>query len=138
MIDINMVKGEVLYDRDPFVTKGVAMKQIAIIVFSVLVSACTVGLHGSFVDQSYIPGDQKEPGVLLGKVHGKSCQKSILYLFPRGEEVATDEAVQDALRQREGTDYLVDISIDNTRYFGIGYSVSCMEVDAEAYSLGGR
>ena len=84
---------------------------IAIIALSGLVSGCTVGLHGSFVDRSYIPGDQKEPGVLLGKVHGKSCQRNILYLFPRGEEVATDEAIQNALRQREGTDYLVDISI---------------------------
>jgi hypothetical protein len=114
------------------------VKQIATIVLSALLSACTVGLHGSFVDRSYIPDDQEEPGVLLGKVHGESCQRNVLYLFPRGEEVATDEAISDALRQREGTDYLVNISIDNTRYFGIGYSVSCMEVDAEAYSLGGR
>jgi hypothetical protein len=114
------------------------MKRVTPFVLSALISACTVGLHGSFVDRSYIPDDREGPGVLLGKVHGKSCQKNVLYIFPRGEEVATDEAISDALRQREGTDYLVDISIDNTRHFGFGYSVSCMEVDAEAYSLGGR
>ena len=114
------------------------MKQVAVIVLSLLMSACTVGLHGSFADRSYIPQGQETQGVLLGKVHGESCQTNVLYLFPAGEEVGTDEAISDALSQREGTGYLVDISIDNTRYFGIGYSVSCMEVDAEAYSLGGR
>ena len=112
------------------------MKQLAIIVLPALLSACTVGLHGSFVDRSYIPEGQEKPGVLLGKVHGTSCQTNVLYLFPRGEKVATDGAISDALGQREGTDYLVDISIDNTNHFGFGYSVSCMEVDAEAYMLG--
>ena len=111
------------------------MKQLAIIVFPALLSACTVGLHGSFIDRSYIPQGQEKPGVLLGKVHGSSCQTNVLYLFPRGEEEGTDEAIGDALSQLDGTDYLADISIDNTSYFGFGYSVSCMEVDAEAYTL---
>ena len=114
------------------------MKQIIIIFLSALLSACTIGLHGSFVDRSYIPDNQQKPGVPLGKVHGKSCQTRVLYLFPGGDEVGTDEAFSAALGQREGTDYLVNISIDNTSYFGVGYSVSCMEVDAEAYSQGGR
>ena len=57
-------------------------------------------------------------------------------MFPQGKAVGIDEANSDALRQREGTDYLADISIDNTSHFGFGYSVSCMEVDAEAYTLG--
>jgi hypothetical protein len=114
------------------------MKQLAIIVLSALLSACTVGLHGSFVDRSYIPKGQERPGVLLGKVHGTSCQKKVLYLFPQGEAVGTDDAISDALSQREGTDYLGDISIDTTNHFGFGYSISCMEVDAEAYTLGNK
>jgi hypothetical protein len=32
-------------------------------------------------------------------------------LLPRAEEIGTDGAISDALSQREGTDYLGDISI---------------------------
>ena len=111
------------------------MKLALLMVFSAALSGCTVGLHGSFIEQSYIPPDHDKPGLPLGKVHGKSCQKNVLYLFPRGEQIGTDAAISDAMEQQEGTDYLANISIDNTRYFGVGYSINCMEVDAEAYSL---
>ena len=111
------------------------MKLPLLIIFSIVLSGCTVGLHGSFIEQSYTPPDQQKPGLSLGKVHGKSCQKNVLYLFPRGEQIGTDEAISDAMHQLEGTDYLANISIDNTRFFGVGYSVICMEVDAEAFSL---
>ena len=111
------------------------MKLLFLMIVSTILCGCTVGLHGSFIEQSYTPPDQKEPGLPLGKVHGKSCQKNVLYLFPMGEQIGTDEAISDAMRQHEGTDYLANIAIDNTRYFGAGYSITCMEVDAEAYSL---
>jgi hypothetical protein len=111
------------------------MKPIVIIIFLTILSGCTVGLHGSFIEKSYHPLHQERQGVLLGKVHGTSCQQNVLYLFPKGEKIGTDKAISDAMAQHESTDYLANISIDNTRHFGVGYSVTCMEVEAEAYSL---
>lgn len=114
------------------------MKTILLMTFVSILSGCTIGLHGSFVEKSYSPLHRERTGVLLDKVQGKSCQKNVFYLFPRGEQIGTDKAISNAMAQHEGTDYLANISIDNTRYFGVGYSVNCMEVNAEAYTFEDR
>ncbi len=68
----------------------------------------------------------------FGEVTGESCQTSILYLLPSGEQVATKEAISNAFAQIPNTIQLANISIDDQLKIGVGYSVQCIVVSATA------
>ena len=107
--------------------------RLGCICLTVVLSACSTSLHGSFVTTSY----QDEPGdsavTELGPVEGRSCQTRILYLFPMGDSPTTDEAIANAKNVHQGTRFIADISIDDETWWGVGYAVRCIVARATAY-----
>ena len=106
---------------------------VALILLSALISACTTSLHGSFVTNSYIGEDVEDNPVPLGPVESESCQTRILYLFASGAAPSTSDAIQAAKDQYEDTRYLADISIQEQTKWKFGYSIECISVSATAY-----
>ena len=105
---------------------------LSIFAFLLLVG-CNTGFHGSFVQNTYIYEEDGINSELIGPVTGQSCQTKVLYLFPLGPAPSTDEAVQFAKDQYEGTKYLTDVSIDDRVKWEIGYSIQCITVEAMAH-----
>ncbi|WP_394205393.1 hypothetical protein [Shewanella waksmanii] len=95
-------------------------------------SGCNIASHGSFIASSNINSSNEESLTVLGEVTGESCQTSILYVLPSGEQVATKEAITNAFEQIPNTLQLADISIDDQLKIGVGYSVQCIIVSATA------
>ncbi len=95
-------------------------------------AGCTRSFHGSYTPSTFRGGQDPESVRQLGAVEGRSCQVQVLYVLPRGERASTDQAIKDALGQIGGTGFLVDVSIDDESYFGIGYSKQCIVVHATA------
>ena len=100
---------------------------------TILLSACSTSLHGSFVTTSYAGEVELPAATELGPVDGQSCQTRILYIFPRGDAPTTDDAIANAKSVHEGTSFIADISIDDETRWGFGYSVKCIVVRATAY-----
>ena len=98
-----------------------------------LLAGCNTGFHGSFASNTYIPAEYSGNSDRIGPVTGQSCQTKVLYLFPLGPAPSTDEAIQSAKDQYEGTTYLTDVSIDDRINWEFGYSVQCITVDAMAH-----
>lgn len=98
-----------------------------------LLSACTTANHGSFVPNTH-RGNYSESGRKpLGPVAARSCQTRVLYVFPSGPGPSTKAALQQAMAQYDGTEYLADVSIDNETDWGVGYARDCVEVTGMAY-----
>lgn len=98
-----------------------------------LLAGCNTGFHGSFVPNTYFSDEAHPDAERIGPVVGQSCQTKVLYLFPLGEAPSTAEAVQAAKDQREGTQFLTDISIDDRIKWEIGYSMHCITVEGFAH-----
>lgn len=109
---------------------------IPVLLYTLLLvqTGCTQNMHGSFTQSTYRIG--QGPARALGKVEGRSCQTRVLYSLPKGERATTDRAVHDAMSQIPNTEFLVDMSIDDEVYFGVGYSRRCIVVAATAYGPG--
>ena len=101
-------------------------------VFLILTS-CTTAHHGSFVPSTYSGNYNGPNSMQIGRVMGQSCQIMVLYVFPLGPAPSTDEAIQSAKGQNEGTKYLTDISIDDRTEWKIGYSRQCITVEGIAH-----
>ena len=101
--------------------------------FLFTLGACTTSFHGSFVSNSY-PGPEEGAVVEeLGPVAGRSCQTQVLYVFARGAQPTTEQAIKDAKSVRADTGFIADIAIDDEVRWGFGYSVHCIVVRAIAY-----
>lgn len=113
------------------------MRSLAALLFTILIlsvfTACTTSYHGSFTASTSHGCQPGQGPKMLGRVMGKSCQTSALYLFPVGPAPSTFEAVQMAKKQFDGTSYLSEISIDDRTEWRIGYAIQCIIVDAIAY-----
>ncbi len=105
--------------------------KLVLVATSLLLNACTTGLHGNFIEKSHIP--PQATGEELGLVSGKSCQLAPLYIFAWGDPATTKDAIQDALQQRQGTLYLANIGIDDRVEWGVLFARECIYVDALAY-----
>ncbi len=109
----------------------------ALLVSLLLLTGCNLANHGSFVTQTFVGSNEiEEQGLTnLGPVEGKSCQTAALYFIPQGDSTSTNAAIADAKRQREGTLFLTDVSIDDKLWLEFGYSVQCILVSATAYGV---
>lgn len=96
---------------------------------------CSTANHGTFVRSTYVEPGKNETGSFLGNVTGESSQTWVLYIFPSGEAPSTTKAISDAQSKITGTEYLVDLSIDDSMYWGIGYSRQVIKVEGKAYKL---
>ena len=105
---------------------------ISIIISMLFLISCSTGFHGTFTPNTHI-NEEHADAVLLGPVTGKSCQLRVFYIIPSGPAASTDEAIQSAKEQYEGTKYLIDVSIDDRVEWKFGYSIQCIIVDATAY-----
>ncbi|WP_299792616.1 hypothetical protein [uncultured Shewanella sp.] len=87
--------------------------------------------------QTFVANDGLEERGLtnLGPVEGRSCQTAALYFIPQGESTSTKAAIEDAKKQRAGTLFLSDVSIDDKLWLEVGYSVQCILVSATAYGV---
>ena len=103
------------------------------IVMLLLLTACSTGFHGSFVANTYIGDNTKKITPAKGLARGDSCQSRVLYLFPKGESPSTQEAIQRAKKQYEGTEYLADVSVENRTEWAFGYLRQCTTVIGTAY-----
>ncbi len=107
--------------------------RFACIYFTVLLSACSTSLHGSFVTTSYEAEVGDPVATELGSAEGRSCQTRILYIFPSGDSPTTDEAIANAKNVHQGTRFIADISIDDETRWEVGYAVRCIVARATAY-----
>jgi hypothetical protein len=103
------------------------------IVILLLLTACSTGFHGSFVANTYIGENSKKTTSAKGLARGDSCQTRTLYLFPVGEPPSTQEAIQLAKKQYEGTEYLADVTVENRTEWAFGYLRQCTTVTGTAY-----
>ena len=99
----------------------------------IFTSGCTMGLHGSFITNSWAGGGERASAQLIGDVEGRSCQTRVFYVFGTGEPATTDEAIKDAKSKNPDTAFLADISVDDEVKWYFPYSVQCIVVRAEAY-----
>ncbi|MGY5450948.1 hypothetical protein ACVFI8_08410 [Agarivorans sp. MS3-6] len=97
-----------------------------------LLSACSTGYHGSFVERSFYQGDITGL-ILLGPAQAEHCQSYALYLFPLKHSPSTQLAIKQAKRSQPNTVMLADISISDTTHWKIGYAQKCINVTADAY-----
>jgi hypothetical protein len=98
-----------------------------------LLAGCNTGFHGSFATNTYIYENDDVKFKPIGPVKGQSCQTKFLYIFPLGSSPSTEEAIQSAKDQFEGTKYLTDVSIDDRVKWEFGYSIQCIVVEAIAH-----
>ena len=103
------------------------------IVMLMLLTACSTGFHGSFVSNTYIGENSTKITPAKGLARGDSCQTRALYLFPFGEPPSTQEAIQLARKQYEGTKYLADVTVENRTEWAFGYLRQCTTVTGTAY-----
>jgi len=103
------------------------------IVILMLLTACSTGFHGSFVANTYINENSEKITSAKGLARGDSCQTRALYLFPLGEPPSTQEAIQLAKKQYEGTEYLADVTVENRTEWSLGYLRQCTTVTGTAY-----
>ena len=103
------------------------------IVILLLLTACSTAFHGSFVANTYIGENSKKITPAKGLARGVSCQTRVLYLFPTGEPPSTQEALQLAKKQYEGTEYLADVTVENRTEWAFGYLRQCTTVIGTAY-----
>ncbi|MEI6857869.1 hypothetical protein [Psychrilyobacter sp.] len=82
-------------------------------------------MHGSKIN---IDNTEK-----IGPVKGRNCQTMMLYIFPRGASPSTNEAIESAKNQQQGTKYITDITIDDRIEWKIGYSIQCITVEGTAH-----
>ena len=104
---------------------------VLLLIFLILIG-CSTAKHGSFIKNTYIKniGESTE---VIGPVRGTSCQKKLFYYLPIGTAPSTNEAMEDAKNQYEGTKYISDISIDDRVIWKIGYSIQCISVEGTAH-----
>ena len=103
------------------------------IVMLLLLTACSTAFHGSFVANTYIDENTKKATTPKGLARGDSCQTRALYLFPAGEPPSTQDAIQLAKKQYEGTEYLADVTVENQTEWAFGYLRQCTTVIGTAY-----
>ena len=103
------------------------------IVMLLLLTACSTAFHGSFVANTYIGENSGKITPAKGLARGDSCQTRVLYLFPAGEPPSTQEALQLAKNQYEGTEYLADVTVENRTEWAFGYLRQCTTVIGTAY-----
>ena len=84
--------------------------RFACIYLTVLLSACSTSLHGSFVTTSYEAKVGDPVATELGSAEGRSCQTRILYIFPSGDSPTTDAAIENAKNVHQGTRFITDES----------------------------
>jgi len=103
------------------------------IVMLLQLTACSTAFHGSFVANTYIGENAKKNTPAKGLARGVSCQTRVLYLFPTGDPPSTQEAIQLAKKQYEGTEYLADVTVENRTEWAFGYLRQCTTVIGTAY-----
>jgi len=105
-----------------------------ILILFPLLTGCSTAKHGSFTTSTYIQNKDKQDNIEeLGPVRGTSCQTKLFYYLPMGSAPSTNEAMEDAKNQYEGTKYISDISIDDRVIWKIGYSIQCISVEGTAH-----
>ena len=100
---------------------------------SLLIGGCTSARHGTFVPMTYADSEHQESAEFIGAVEGESAQHFLFYILPIGTAASTEEAVNKAKSQLEGTAFLGDVSIDDRTYWGFGYATQIIRVTARAY-----
>lgn len=105
-----------------------------ILILFPLLTGCSTAKHGSFITSTYIQNKDMQDNIEeLGPVKGSSCQTMMLYIFPMGPAPSTNEAVESAKNQHQGTKYITDITIDDRVEWKIGYSIQCITVEGTAH-----
>ena len=111
----------------------VLVRRLAGVCLLLTLGACTTSFHGSFVSNSYPGPKDGSTAEELGPVEGRSCQTQTLYVFAKGEQPTTEQAIKDAKSVRAHTGFIADIAIDDEVRWAFGYSVHCIVVRAMAY-----
>ena len=104
------------------------------ILFSVALCGCSSGMHGTFVDRTYVDESKYKNYKKLGFVREESCQIKIFYALPYSDPSSTAEALRKAKEQYDNTIFLTDVSIEHHVIWYFLYSKTCTIVTGVAYT----
>jgi hypothetical protein len=109
----------------------------AALVAVAVLAGCSTGNLGTFSETTFFDPGQSTNIRELGPVQGESCQTMVLYVFPHDAPPSTQDAMQKALSQNNGTVFLANVSVERRQHWHIGYSRVCTLVMGTAYAAEG-